>query len=221
MNYNYFDSIDTEEKAYWLGFIFADGNVSRSEWTKKDGTVKKGVYRMEVSLKSEDVSHLEKLKTALEVTKEINISKAPFRKERCRLFFNNKHMWTVLNSYGCVPNKSLSLKFPDKEIFKTEDLIKHFIRGYIDGDGCISYNNGVHTKMSLRILGTESFLNSAQIYLPLERKNKLAKTTNIYELCFNNSRGLYICHYLYKTATVYLDRKYIRYKEYCRLYEGS
>lgn len=53
---------------------------------------------------------------------------------------SNKHLWQTLNKYGCTPNKSLTLKFPNENIFKSKDLIRHFIRGYFDGDGCISYN---------------------------------------------------------------------------------
>jgi len=54
-----FDNIDTEEKAYWLGFIYADGNISDMEsYLRKSG---KYVYRMEVSLKADDIDHLNKL----------------------------------------------------------------------------------------------------------------------------------------------------------------
>mgnify|MGYP002625860766 CR=1 FL=1 len=38
---------------------------------------------------------------------------------------------------GAIPNKSLILEFP-KDI--PNDLIRHFVRGYFDGDGCISKN---------------------------------------------------------------------------------
>ena len=221
MNYNYFDKIDTEEKAYWLGFIFADGNISRSEYIKKDGKLKKGVYRIEISLKSDDIHHLEKLKKAINYEKNIKISKTSFRSERCRLFFNNKHMWNILNSYGCTPNKSLNLKFPDIKIFEDNNLIIHFIRGYIDGDGCISYNNINKTRMSIKILGTYDFLYNLQKNLPLEKDNKINQIENIFELSYNDRRGLYVCSKLYKNANIYLDQKYNRYLEYCRLYEES
>ena len=216
---NFFEIIDTEEKAYWLGFFYADGNISdMKSYLKKSG---KYVYRMEVSLMASDIEHLNKLKNFLGYEKELKISKAGDRAERCRLYFNDKHMWNILNSYGCTPIKSLTLKFPNIKIFKNKNLIKDFIRGYIDGDGCISYCDKDHNEMTLRILGTKHFLENLQKQLPLEKENKLSKKINVYDLSFQRGRGLYICNYLYKNAKVYLDRKYKRYKEYCRLYEES
>lgn len=223
-NYNYFDSINTEEKAYWLGFIYADGNISKSEYVRKDGTLKKGNYRFEVSLKSEDIEHLKKLAKALNVDKSILISKTNnTRHDRCRLYFNNEHLWKTLNSYGCTPNKSLTLKFPDINIFSNKELIRHFIRGYIDGDGCLGYLDKEHKNMGLSILGTEHFLTNLQNYLPLEKANKLYKRKglNVYSLAYNRSRGYYITKYLYENCNIYLDRKFERYKEFCRLYEKS
>lgn len=218
MNYNYFDSIDTEEKAYWLGFIFADGNISKSERIYK-GKIKKGNYRFEVSLKDTDREHLEKFAKEISFEKEIKISQTNSKAKRCRLYFNNKHFWNTLNNYGCTPSKSLTLKFPNISIFKDTSLIKHFIRGYVDGDGSIAYKNAKHTDFQLRILGTEHFLSNLQKNLPLEKLNKLYKDTNIYELCFNSSRGLYVCKYLYENSNIYLDRKFERYTQYSRLYQ--
>ena len=215
-NYNYFDSIDTEEKAYWLGFIFADGNISKPERQLKDGTIKKGNYRLEISLKEEDIEHLDKLRVALNIDKPIKITHTNnTRHNRCRLYFNNKHLWQTLNSYGCTPKKSLTLKFPSLTIFKDKDLVRHFIRGYIDGDGCLTYNTKTRNVMCLSILGTKDFLTNLQNNLPLEKTNKLflREGINVYQLTFNRSRGYYITNYLYSNCNLYLERKYSRYKK--------
>ena len=217
-----FDSIDTEEKAYWLGFIFADGNIADAEKIKEIRN--KSVYRIEISLKESDAPHLEKLKSFLKWQGEIRIQKTNFERiNRCRLYFNSKHMWETLNSYGCTPKKSLTLKFPNTDIFKNKTLIKDFIRGYVDGDGSISYLNTKHNYMTLRITGTKDILEGIQHNLPLERKNKIWKKQNgnVFDLAFNQWRGYYVCNILYKNSKIYLDRKYEKYKEYCRLYEKS
>jgi len=87
-----FDCVDTEEKAYWLGFIYADGNISDAEAIKKKSN--KSVYRLEVSLQSNDIEHLNKLKQFFKWQGEVKINKTNFeRKDRCRLYFNNKHIW--------------------------------------------------------------------------------------------------------------------------------
>ena len=64
-------------------------------------------------------------------------------------------MWEALNNAGCVPNKSLILKFPSSNIVPTK-LLRHFIRGYVDGDGCLCITKP--EKIELSILGTEEFL---------------------------------------------------------------
>ena len=145
--------------------------------------------------------------------------------ERCRLQFNSKHMWTVLNSYGCTPCKSLTLKFPNKDVFKDKKLIKHFIRGYVDGDGCLSYTNQEHIKATLSILGTKDVLTNLQHWLPLEFENEIlykdGENSNVKMLTFNGQRAYYVANYLYKNCNVCLKRKYDKYIEYCRLYEES
>ena len=57
---------------------------------------------------------------------------------------NSPHLINTLISYGCTPKKSLTLKFPDISIFKNMDLIRHFIRGYFDGDGSVFISNEKH-----------------------------------------------------------------------------
>lgn len=218
-NEHYFDCIDTEEKAYWLGFIFADGNVSKPSRVVQ-GKIKPW-YRIEVSLKYEDVDHLNKLRNALEMENEVRRSHTNFAQcERCRLSWNSKHMWSILNSYGCTPCKSKTLKFPNTSIFKNKNLIKHFIRGYVDGDGCLSYQDTNHKKACLNILGTYDMLDNIQHWLPLQYESKIYGKSNgsIQQLLFQGRTAFYIVNYLYKNSLISLGRKYNKYKEYCRLY---
>lgn len=125
-NKHIFDTIDTEEKAYWLGFIFADGYIGSTPLDPN----KKSVYNFEISLKLSDLEHLEKFKQFISFEKDVVCDNY-----RCRIMIANKHFWNILNGYGCIPRKSLTLQFPDKSIFKSSDLVRHFIRGYFDGDG--------------------------------------------------------------------------------------
>lgn len=111
-----FDEIDNEEKAYWLGFIFADGYISSSS------------NNFELSLGLKDINHLEKFSQFMKYSGVIKQDSY-----RCRFSLRNKHLWNTLNNYGCTPKKSLTLRFPNKDIFKSEDLIKHFMRGILMG----------------------------------------------------------------------------------------
>lgn len=206
-----FDCIDTEEKAYWLGFIFADGTIS-SDPLKEN---KKKAYTFELSLKQDDINHLEKLKKLLETPRPIIKSE-----NRGRLLVNSKHFWETLNNYGCTPKKSLTLQFPSENIFKEKFLVRHFIRGYFDGDGCISYSNNEHTILNMQLLGTKSFLQTLLNYLPEEfkdltlRHNHNNENEETYLINTSNKKAYRFFKYLYENSNIYLDRKYSRFARY-------
>lgn len=221
-NINVFDTIDTEEKAYWLGFIFADGYIGSTP-IRED---KKSVYNFELSLALKDIEHLEKFKKFISFEKEI--TKDSYR---CRIMVANKHFWTILNSYGCVPNKSLTLKFPN---CIPNDLIRHFIRGYFDGDGCITRHVYINTvSPAINVIGTSDFLNNIINYsdtTPNIRHDKRhSEETLILE--WNKDDGVKFINYLYKNSSIYLDRKFKLYnffkdgsrsvKEFTELSEGK
>lgn len=203
---DYFDSIDTEEKSYWLGFLFADGAITQYKHS----------YDIELSLKIDDHKHVEKFAKC--VNKEYVNNNSTYR-SRCIL--GSKHMFDILNSYGCTTKKSLTLKFPKINIFKDKNLIRHFIRGYVDGDGCLSYCNKQHTNICVSILGTKDFLDGIQREYSSNHKysknNKLQDTTLV--LSYSCKSGFIFTKWLYENSTIYLDRKYKKFLEYCRLYQ--
>lgn len=193
LNQFYFDAIDNEHKAYWLGFFYADGYVGSEQ------------NSIEVSLKSSDIGHLEKL--ALDLSFQ---DKKLFQDDiRCRLSFHNKHMRESLIEQGCVPRKSLILTFPSSEQVPDE-LIRHFVRGYIDGDGSLMIginHRGERVIPRLNILGTKSFLTTMVKKMGW-KENKIQHPSNVYSIEWG---GHYVLNYLkqlYEDCSIYLDRKY-------------
>lgn len=220
-NNTVFDSIDTEEKAYWLGFIFADGYIGFQKKGKKSN------YDFELSLKGTDKEHLGKFNKFMEHDDKnhVKIGKTfcgEVECERCRWFISDRHLWETLNSYGCTPRKSLTLQFPDKSIFKNESLIRHFIRGYFDGDGCISFRDIEHFVPHISVLGTENFLQGIKDNIAELRDSHLYFNNSSNEtlvLSSERDRAFKILYYLYENSSIYLNRKYERYLYFCRLYK--
>lgn len=207
-----FDSIDTEEKAYWLGFIYADGNIK---------TTTKTTYRLTINLEIGDYKHLEKFNI---FTKHSNFNvKTVKHGQECSWYACSKHLWEILNSYGCTPCKSLTLKFPDESIFKEsakytkKELIRHFIRGYFDGDGCISYNR-YKKELAIRcsVLGTYDFISKLKIWaeLPDALIQERSTKNTYYNLKLDQTESIKFAKYLYENANIYLDRKYNRFQAF-------
>lgn len=212
---NIFDVIDTEEKAYWLGFIYADGSISYNN-------------RFELSLSTHDIDHLHKFNKFMNHQNDnVKVSDIKLNGKtysRCRWFVSNKHLWNTLNNIGCVQQKSLILTFPNEEIFADKKLIKYFIQGYFDGDGCVSYATKKHDKLTVSILGTEQFLNKLQTYLPIENAHRLGynnkkKNQITRVLSFVGGSALTFLDFIYNNTPIFLTRKYEKYKEFCRLYK--
>ena len=220
-NENVFDNIDTEEKAYWLGFLYADGCVE---------TVDKK-HHLVLALAKKDRQHIEKFNNFLQSNYPIHdriIKTGEFSgKEYSQLILNSPHLVKTLISYGCTPRKSLTLKFPDFSIFKSSNLINHFIRGYFDGDGSVfisnekHWRNGTVTKViHYRFIGTEEFLQQVDFLINLKGCLSHPKRSQAYELAYKRKKKvLPFFKYLYENATIYLNRKrdiFINYiKEEC------
>lgn len=195
-----FDVIDTEEKAYWLGFLYADGNVGKE------------TNIVTLSLAEKDLEHLLKFKKFIHFTGKIyrNSSTNSYRLCVCDKYFKK-----ALINKGCVPAKSLILKFPEKDIFKREELLIPFIRGYIDGDGCLTFGSG--GRLSIQILGTKEFLEEINKYLKGMHLYKIKRLkTNTWTLNTSGNNADRIATLLYKNANIYLERKFNRFVVLCR-----
>jgi DNA-binding transcriptional regulator WhiA len=186
-----FNKIDTEEKAYWLGFIFADGYVSSET-------------KFELSLGLKDLEHLEKFKTFLNYKGKIYID---YKVGRCRLMFQDSQIVKDLKIIGCINNKSLVLEFPILD----EILQNHFIRGYFDGDGYISKPE---KSILISIVSTKQFLFKIHniVQLPVDnikhRNPKHSKEVFTNMISGKNARNL--CLFMYNNSNIYLERKKIR-----------
>lgn len=200
-----FDSIDSEEKSYWLGFLMADGYVS------------KNANVVELSLKESDSQHLNKYNEFIKNTQPIKISKTTLNNKeygRCRCFVADKHFHERLIELGCIPQKSLILKFPNKNIFKDSSLIRHFVRGYIDGDGCLTYTK--YGRLVISIMGTKEFLQEILLLYPeyfnsILHKDKRRSLSNTYFISCNCDKADKFANIIYNNSNIYLDRKYERF----------
>ena len=201
----FFDIIDTEEKAYFLGFLYADGynNTDRNS--------------VALSLKEDDKDILEKLNNLLQPKKPLQYVKIKTTNSsnQYRLVIANKHISQKLVELGCDKAKTYSLMFPsEKQV--PRHLIRHFVRGYFDGDGCVS--NRVFS-----MVGTECFLISVQKIMidklgltktkfDKRHKNRENNITSIRYCGSGNIRK--IMEWFYADATIYLGRKYDKFKNY-------
>jgi hypothetical protein len=195
-----FENIDNPFKAYWLGFLYADGNVTYNLLKTK--------YSIELCLAEKDLDHLEKYKNFLKTSKRISYRS---NTKSYRLTFHSKKVCEDLIKLGCTPKKSLTLKFPE---FLPEDLVSHFIRGYFDGDGSISVSNKNGRLLSTSLLGTKEFLISVMEILNIDikhlKKDKRHRNNTFYIL-FNIKDSLKFYEFIYLNNCICLDRKYNKY----------
>lgn len=198
-NHNFFETIDTEKKTYWLGFIFADGNICDTSHSSNS---------LNIHLANQDVHHIERFQEDINSKLKIHYIK---RDNSAYVRYYSNKLCDDLIKLGCTPRKSLTLKFPDIDT----NLHRHFIRGYIDGDGCICFRKqGNRYGLQIAIVGTEKLLGTIQDLFFKELGIKYKKLQNK-----GKAKGLTIggniqCHkitdWLYEDSTIYLERKYAK-----------
>lgn len=212
VNEHYFDKIDAPNKAYILGFLYADGN----------NCVQKSTVRM--GLQECDKEILDKINKELQNEVPLTFHKKN-RWNDCDMYLMNIYsiqICNMLSYYGCIPNKSLKLVYPT---FLNDDLHRHFIRGYYDGDGSLHGqipNNRRTLQATVTLTSTGSFCKTAQQII---REKVGVLGGNIYDaschngatrvLSFGGSRQVEkFLDWLYDGADLYLQRKHDRYIQY-------
>ena len=222
-NYNYFENIDSNEKAYWLGFLMADGYVSHIERIRhlktQDSLQERFITGLSTS--SNDIEHLYKYKEALNSTHPVKGYKSSGYETDalcCRVLIEDKSLYDSLVKHGMVPHKSLIIKYP--EIDSKYDM--DFIRGFFDGNGCISSHMSRHgsPEYEFTITSTKEMLETICEKLSLEVSDKRIKqrfperNVNNYTVKYGGNQQVYsVLYRLYNGADIYLDRKYKKYIE--------
>lgn len=220
VNHSYFRVIDSEEKAYWLGFLFADGCVRK---TKTGAQVV-----LKLSLKDE--THLMKFKNDLGSEHKIshNRNKTKTKKgvdsfsDNSLIRISSNEMVNDLINQGCLPRKTFIIDKPNID----EKYYKHFIRGYYDGDGNFFYNEETKLSVVTIVCASKKFRNFI-----IDVMSKIPNIGNIHEddsrftIKITNIVGIVgFLSYIYDDSKIELTRKkeyYEKYREYRRSVESS
>ncbi len=200
---DFFSVINTEAKAYWLGFILADGAIYET------GHVLIGLARV-------DHIHLEKLLKSVQSTSSIKqyTKKRGTQMSTARLF--SKKMVSDLNALGLRPRKTFT---DHSQLIDAipKDLARHFWRGVIDGDGSVyECANG---RCGINLTGTETTCQKFEEFVAGLGLRKMGWNTRKSSYCVTIARKKDLIALLeaYGNSNVYLERKQAKYKEIVRI----
>lgn len=168
LDLDYFDKINDSNKAYWLGFISADGNVYKNKFS--------------IELSEKDEKHLEKLKNDLKTNRPL-YHRCRNNKQYVSIEISNKHFVDNLKRHGIVPRKTWNLIFPDiPDIY-----YKDYIRGFIDGDGYYSFNKRYVFRKERNKYCTRINCEAGIVCKSFDFLNK------IYNILLNNEIDCHLC----------------------------
>ena len=195
---NYFEKIDTQNKAYFLGLIAADGSVFQCN---------KGKIVFSISLIDKDLLDL----LSIEICgsdKLVREVKRKYRDGSSKMYeikFSDEIFTNNLISNGILINKTFTLDFPNID----EEFISHYIRGYLDGDGTVYKSSG---KLFIAFYGNKIFIPKLRDYLfnnnILETKYAIIDRGNHCSIHISSKKSnLSMYNYIYNNSNIYLKRK--------------
>lgn len=207
-----FSKIETEEQAYLLGFIAADGYIRHSD-----------PYRILcLAVAEQDLDILEKTRNYISPRHKLRYQEgrrsAVFPRggvydtsPQYHLDIGSKKLVHQLEKLGLHQNKSLTLVFPD---YLESRLVRHWIRGYFDGDGSITKGRQVVTTL----VGTENVISSIQGEFSIIYRNRCNyfKRGNIFYLTYSGGTAEEFLNWIYAGSTFHLDRKYNKAKPFLK-----
>ena len=202
---SFFDNIDTEDKAYWLGFLTADGLIT-------DHVVR-------INLQLRDIDHLYKFTASLRseqtVTFRDTIASNGIVTKQAVIIISSRRLVRALNRLGLTSNKTFTVR-PCEAV--PEELLADYWRGVFDGDGSISSSGllGITWKMSL--VGNKFMVEGFHDFIAsfVNTKANVRPFKNVFTISYSGrmvTRA--VAQVLYENATIYLDRKYDRAKKLC------
>lgn len=218
LNENYFDNIDSFDKAYLLGFIASDGCIyCRSNHQKM----------LSISVNSIDLEILNNFKNNLNTTKPISIDE---KTSMANLQITSDILCNSLINIGIIPKKTFDIDF--STIFSNipNKFIPTFFLGYFDGDGSISLSlddnkiSKSHIRISCPILSAESFKTElekfnidSKIYVDNRKYTK-----SFGELCFTDTIHKYLfLKFIYRDYNNSLLRKKLKAERFYYLVENN
>ena len=206
---DFFENIDCEEKAYYLGMFLADGNVC-----KPNGRENQKSYIIQIELMESDKYIIEKFKELIDSDNKIyKVSKG--KSYNCHFMVNSRKMAGDLRKYGIFERKTfyteLCYCIPDY-------LMPHYIRGIFDGDGTVYFRHKDPKILRFGFYGTHKLMSQLRDYL----FEKIGLTPNkVYDketVSFTNNGKqediVSFYNYIYKDATIYLKRKKQKFDNY-------
>ena len=204
---DFFENIDNEEKAYWLGFMYADGYIV-------DNSKRYGEDEFGITLAIDSLDSIEKFKASISATNPIRYDNSKNGQCQAKLVCRSQKTVNDLIDKGVFKQKTLILQPPTKV---PSNLLHHFIRGFFDGDGSImhyQHKTNQHIDFGINFTTTyamakwlQEIFNKGSIY-PDKRNN-----TTWYFSIGGNQQVIQACNYMYKNASIWMNRKYNRYKE--------
>lgn len=196
---DYFEKIDSAEKAYWFGFLFTDGSIG----SKRN--------RISFSLQIKDKEILEKFQEDLGIDSKISLNRTCYTSE-----FHDTKMHDDLIKLGLLPNKTYACKHIPYESVP-EEYMKAFILGLFDGDGTLTFSEDCSKDVTFGFCSYyESVVQDFQYLVDKYVLNKENHNKLIYTSAWHiNWRGrlqvLKILDSLYESSPRHLKRKYDKY----------
>lgn len=219
----------TDEMAYVLGFLYADGNIT-------DAVSSRTQY---IKFVSADKDILDKIRRAMKSEHPLSIQPPRLCVHENGLYksatvftlrIGSRIMSNDLIRLGVIPNKSRIVCFPDVP----HCCLNHFIRGYFDGDGCVSISRA-RNKVGFLVIKRLSVIFTSGSFVFLEQLGRILKSrlflhqervyenNRAFQLRYSTNDSTEIFKFLYKSCIrdLYLKRKFDIFTDYFKLFPGK